>query len=218
MTFPIDAFVDSLQGFDTGRDLFNPWRDVTADDAHDNMPQVRRDLLRQHLWCAVPRLIIVNDTNNYYGSRQTGVPLTSEYLILNRRVPRLQYDQRMTNTANMFADPSAGLFWQLLPQAGLAEQTLCWDVLPFQPYRASSGMNRKPSDDEFALGKAWLQELLGAFPDAAVLGVGAQVRDTLRQLGRNADWVKHPSRGGAGTLKAILNDIASRDAGSADPL
>lgn len=208
MSFPIDAFVDSLAEFD-GKDLFNPWRNTTDTDISPQMPQIRQNLLKQHLSCATPRLIIVNDALNYYGSRQTGVPLTSEYLVLNHRIPRLSCDHRMTNTPNMFNDPSAGFFWQLLHRHSLAERTLCWDLLPFQPYRPSTGLNRTPKPDELDVGMAWIDELLRAFAGTPVLAVGARVRDELKKLGvRDAINTPHPSRGGVPKTKAAIEEIA----------
>jgi hypothetical protein len=212
MSFPVQAFIDSLTQF-SGTNLFNPWRDVSDADAGDHMPAVRRRLLAQHLDCPSPRAIFVNDTNNFYGSRQTGVPMTSEYLILNGRIPRLYYNERMTNTPGMSHDPAAGTFWQFLNRSTIADQTLCWDLLPFQPFRPSTGLNRTPEREEYDAGYIWLQQLLIAHEGVPVVAIGARVRDMMRRYKLHADYfVRHPSRGGINDARDAIDSISGRTA------
>jgi hypothetical protein len=210
MSLPIDAFISSLTDF-RGENLHNPWAEVSETDISDDMPALRRRLLKQHLLCPTPCVILVNDTNNYYGSRQTGVSMTSEYLVINRRIPRLNRVDRITNTTNPMHDTVAAYFWQVLHRHGIADYTICWDLLPFQPYRPSTGLNRKPTKDELACGRIWLHELLVAYPNVPVIGVGARVRNELQHMGRReAFFVANPARSDESAADQVIMDIAAR--------
>jgi len=68
-----------------GPDVFNPWTDLdTGTDAEPTAPAARLKRLKAHLSTTV-NYILVGEAPGYQGCHVTGIPFTSERLILAGR-------------------------------------------------------------------------------------------------------------------------------------
>lgn len=205
MQLPVDAFVDGVASF-AQAGLYNPWREPHEDDAAGDMVALRKELLAKHLRAPMPSLLLIGEAGNYFTSRVTGVPMVSEHLLINERIPRLSIEQQISNGKSPVADAAAATIWNVLHAEGVAERTLCWDILPWQPYRVAGKRNRAPAEEELMLGGDLLKELLAVNPNALVVGIGARARSVLADLGhgKTATFITSLSRGNAANALAAL--------------
>lgn len=181
-----------------GPDAFNPW---TARDAGTDLPAdapaQRLERLRRHLDCE-PRWLLIGEAAGYQGCHVSGIPFTSERLILAGAIPRLPASARLSIRARPWSEPSATTVWKNLHALGIAEVTILWNAYPWHPHRRGVlQSNRTPTPAERAQGAPVLHALLAAFPGARALAVGRQSQAALAELGIGAPALRHPSMGGA---------------------
>lgn len=179
--------------------LFNPWTDRCVHDTSLNGPAERLYRLAQHLACNAS-LILVGEAPGYQGARYSGVAFTSEKLLMEGAIPRVDTARgRLTDRWLPFSEPSATIVWRNLYKLGLAENTVLWNALQLHPFKAGDPMsNRTPTPSELELGHAAIQLLKEAFPQARWLAIGKKAEGLLAAAGVTAAGaVRHPANGGA---------------------
>ncbi|MCC7463227.1 MAG: uracil-DNA glycosylase [Gammaproteobacteria bacterium] len=192
--------------------VFNPWRECDpGTDAETDAPAARRARLRAHLDCD-PRLLLLGEAAGYQGCHVSGIPFTSERLLLAGDIPRIAPPlARLSTRATPWSEPSATIVWGALRELGLAERTILWNAFPWHPYRAGNRQsNRTPTGTEVALGRPALLALLQAYPQVHVVAVGRQAERLLSDVGRVAAVLRHPAMGGAERFRAGLRALAHR--------
>jgi uracil-DNA glycosylase len=197
-------FVRLLQHFAAAQ-VFNPWAERNADDLSHNGPAARSRRLRAHL-SITPALVLVGEAPGYQGCRVTGIPFTSERLVIAGMIPRIVTDQlRLSTRAKPWSEPSATILWSALHELHVAERTVLWNVFPWHPHRARDPLsNRTPTRAECAQGLSILDVLLSSMAGARVFAVGRHAQRALRELGREAVMLRHPSQGGATQFRRAL--------------
>jgi len=185
--------------------VFNPWAQANADDAAQNGPAARRRRLAQHL-AVDARLILVGEASGYQGCRMTGIAFTSERLVLAGSIPRVPAARLRLSTRTLpWSEPSATTVWSALHELRVAEQTILCNAFPWHPHRPGEPLsNRTPLPRERAAGLAVLDRLLAGYAVARVFAVGRQAEEALRELGRPATLLRHPSMGGAALFRQQL--------------
>jgi uracil-DNA glycosylase len=179
--------------------LFNPWVDRCPEDLPWNTPQAKLDRLAAHLDCN-PRVILCGEAPGYQGCRHSGVAFTSERLLLEGSIPRINAPQeRLTHRKLPYSEPSATVIWGALRAQGLEEHAILWNAVQLHPHPAGQpGKNRTPSPSEVALGAPALRLLLEAFPHARVVAVGQKAAGLLAKMGvADVTTIRHPANGGA---------------------
>lgn len=194
--------------------LFNPWRDACEDDTEHNGPHERCHRLAQHLACT-PRLILCGEAPGFMGARISGIPFTSEKLLINNSVPRVTGPwSRLSTRVRNWSEPSATIIWRALHGLGLAEQVVLWNALQMHPHRPGKPLsNRTPTDDELQAGKPGLLLLSAAFPQARWVAVGRKAEHLLADTGIPGMAVRHPANGGASAFARGLAEIARQTQG-----
>ena len=202
-----------------GAQVFNPWRH--RDEANDgtlNDPAARLARLRAHLQAA-PRRILIGEASGYQGCHISGIPFTSERVILAGEVPRVRAEAARLSLRHIpWSEPSATTVWGTLHALGIAETTALWNAFPWHPHEPGRlQSNRTPTRAERAEGLTALAALLQAFPAAQLFAVGRHAELALQALGREATALRHPSMGGARRfaegLRAAVRRRAPRRAG-----
>lgn len=209
----LPAFLQSLQAA-VPANVFNPWtqRDATTDRAAD-AAGCRLERLRAHL-ATDAIAVLIGEAAGYQGCKVSGIPFTSERLILEGTIPRIDAPAgRLSTRLRPWSEPSATTVWRTLHAQGIAERTVLWNAYPWHPHKP--GMrhsNRTPTRAERTAGVPVLAALLGLFPHARVFAVGRNAESSLAELGIAATSLRHPSMGGAATfarqLRAALEDIS----------
>lgn len=202
----MQQFLSALQGGHLPN-VFNPWQERCAFDLAPNPAQARLERLQHHLACPNPALLLLGEAPGYQGARYSGIPFTSERLLLQGAVPRVPIlDQRLSRRRLPFSEPSASIVWGTLHALGIADRTLLWNAFPWHPMGPTGAhSNRTPTRDELRHGKAVLRALLSLFPGVSVVAVGRQAGSLLREMGVPVSAeVRHPARGGATLFREQL--------------
>lgn len=190
--------------------VFDPWTMRADDDALEDAPGARHARLLHHL-DREPRLILVGEACGYAGARMSGVPFTSEGLLLAGAIPGVSAEAARISTRRLpWREPSATIVWHALHDAGAADCTVLWNAFPWHPHPVGQPMkNRTPDPRERAIGLTPLAALLAVYPRAIVCGVGKQACTSLRELGVRHSPLRHPANGGASAFSAGLRAIAA---------
>lgn len=208
---PLDTFWQLLDQPST-RDVFNPWTDHDAGtDLRRDAPRFRRERLAAHL-DTDPAVILVGEAPGYQGCHVTGIPFTSERLVIAGSIPRVSAEApRLSSRRLPWSEPSATTVWGILHQLGLAERTVLWNAYPWHPYKPGNRQsNRTPTPAEREAGVPVLRALLAAFPHARVFAVGRTAEASMRDAGQAAEALRHPSMGGAALFRGQLRDALVR--------
>jgi len=186
-----------VETLSSGLGLFNPWNDSCQYDAPENGPAQKLERLAQHLSCR-PQFILVGEAPGYQGCRYSGIPFTSERLLLEGAIPRISsLSGRLSTRIRPFSEPSATIVWNALSELGISKHTVLWNALQLHPFKPGQPWsNRTPTDAELALGEPALRLLTTAFPKAKLVAVGKKaglLLETMRIA--PAAIVRHPANG-----------------------
>jgi hypothetical protein len=190
-----------------GPAVFNPWTD--RDELNDtslNGPEARLERLRSHLGTDVAR-ILVGEAAGYQGCRVSGIPFTSERVLMAGEVPRVSCaSARLSPRPRPWSEPCATIVWNTLHALDITRDTVLWNAYPWHPFKPGRPhSNRTPTRSERALGAPVLEALLKAFPTAELFAVGRHAEQALSEMGRAAVALRHPSMGGASLFRKGLS-------------
>lgn len=189
---------------------FNPWRDhdPTTDRARA-APKDRLERLRAH-FATRPEWILIGEAPGYQGCKVSGIPFTSERLILEGLIPRVTASaSRLSTRERPWSEPCATMVWQLLHTLDRADTTLLWNAYPWHPHKEGRPhSNRPPTQAERERGLPILAALLNAFPKGRLFALGRQSQLALGTLGRDFTPVRHPSMGGRPAFRGALAKAA----------
>jgi uracil-DNA glycosylase len=134
--------------------------------------ELRRQRLRAYLTSrADASTILVGEAAGYRGARVSGIAFTSE--------------RQLTGAGP--AEASATIVHRVLAELEVDDDVLLWNIVPTHPGTASS--NRRPTRDEVAAARPFLQELARG---RRVIAVGRLAATEL-----DSEYVRHPAHGGA---------------------
>lgn len=203
-TKEIRAFVNSLARTRATPNSVNPWDYSKAEN------EVRRNNLRTYLSIIMerkPSVLLVGEAPGYRGTRRTGVPFSSEKIVLAHPFFTTRSEFKIENTASPVAEASASIVWRTMDE--LRFFPLIWASFPFHPHEPGNDLtNRAPTKEELLLGRSSLRSLIELFEIKTVLAVGRAAERTLLEMGIPiAAQVRHPSHGGATHFKEGLRSF-----------
>src|SRR5437016_13537171 len=184
--------------------VFNPWWEVDEQtDIGPGAPAIRQNQLRAYLEKRLRKaqLALIGEAVGYRGGHFTGIPMTSERLLLGRsKTVRLKSNDffsdinaRCTSKPERcpdgFSEPTATIVWGTLLRLGLKpDQFVLWNAFPWHSFDPRRGMlsNRMPNKSEQAAGLPVLKVFLELFPFDQVIALGKVAAAQLEQLGVNA--------------------------------
>lgn len=199
------SFFRSLSGAPRPH-VFNPWKDHDpATDLSSNAPRERLERLRAHI-SITARYVLIGEAAGYQGCKVSGIPFTSERLILAGEIPRICVeDHRLTSRPRPWSEPSATIVWSTLQALGIAGHTILWNAFPWHPHKPGIlQSNRTPTTIERELGLPVLERLLHLQRKATVFAVGRNAEWALQFVNRTAIALRHPSMGGATRFRTQL--------------
>jgi uracil-DNA glycosylase len=209
-TDTIDALIAELAALPAPADAINPY---AADGPPGNA--VRRGNLRLALRLALergPDLLLVGEAPGYNGARRTGVPFTSERLLLSGVEPLGQYGAARgfaiaTDDGRLSAEPTATIAYRELSALGLF--AVGWNAYPLHPHRPGDDQsNRPPRAAELALGLPLLARVRALFPAIPAVAMGNIADRALSTLGIPHAKLRHPAQGGAAIFAQGLRALA----------
>ncbi len=223
----IDDFLRLLKKSPSGA-VFNPWWKVDQEnDISRGAPGIRRNQLRAYLQKRLRKahLALIGEAVGYRGGHFSGIPMTSERLLLGRnknvRIKSNDFfsdiNPRRTSKPEKcpdgFSEPTATIVWGALLRLGLKpEQFVLWNAFPWHSFDSRRGMlsNRMPNKSERAAGLPVLNAFLELFPCDQVVALGKIAAAQLEELDVNAHCVRHPASGGAKLFRQQIAKIAKK--------
>ena len=203
----LDKFLRLLKASPDGA-VFNPWWEIDQkNDIGPHSPAIRRKHLavyfRERLGKA--RLAIVGEALGYRGGHFSGIPMTSERILLGKQAVILSgIKPRRTSKPSVcldgFSEPTATIVWGALLKIGvLPDEFVLWNAFPWHSFDPHGGLlsNRMPNKSEQLSGRPVLKDFLELFPCQQIVALGKIAAAQLEQLGLNAHCVRHPASGGA---------------------
>jgi len=216
-TDPIEQFIRLLKQSPTSA-VFNPWWQIDAEnDISPRCPAIRRKHLtvyfRERL--GKTRLAIVGEALGYRGGHFSGIPMTSERMLLQRQQQvAAGIKPRRTSKPSVrldgFSEPTATIVWGALLKIGvLPGEFVLWNAFPWHSFDPHRGLlsNRMPNKSEQLSGRPLLKTFLELFPCDTIVALGKIAAAQLEQLGVNAQCVRHPASGGAKLFRRQIDRI-----------
>lgn len=190
---------------------FDPWRDANADDSPDNGPARRIAHLRAHASRPGLSLVLIGEAAGYQGCRISGIPFTSEALLIGGQIPAIEATARLSRRERPWSEPSARVVWRTLYEQLLAERTFLWNAFPLHPHEPGRPLsNRTPTRAELAAGEPVLAALRMALPGATLAAFGNKASEALTRLGYPHEALRHPAYGGVSEFVAGVARLAER--------
>jgi hypothetical protein len=223
----VEYFLKLLKGSPSGP-VFNPWWQVDRqNDIGSRAPGIRRKQLRAYLRNRMRKapLAIIGEALGYRGGHFTGIPMTSERILLGRmniaEVDSKHFlpgvTPRRTSKAEKcpggLSEPTATIVWITLLQLGLSpEQFVLWNAFPWHSFNPHRGMlsNRTPTRREQPVGLPVLRAFLDLFSCDQVVALGRVAAAQLEVLYVHARYVRHPASGGAKLFRQQIAKIVDK--------
>jgi len=223
----INDFLRLLEKSPSGA-VFNPWWQVDEqNDFGRSAPSIRRNQLRAYLHKRLDKakLAVIGEALGYRGGHFSGIPMTSERLLLGRsKTVRLKSNDffsdmnpRRTSKPDKcpdgFSEPTATIVWGALLRLGLKpDQFVLWNAFPWHSFDPRRGMlsNRTPKRSEQVAGLPVLKAFLELFSCDQVVALGKIAAAQLEELNVNAHCVRHPASGGARLFRHQIAEIVNK--------
>jgi len=186
----IDDFVRKVAKTKFGGPVDNPWQNERQ--RHNLSEAIKR-------FRDAP-LILVGEAPGWRGACQTGVPLTSEGVAIERGWKWLTIE----DPRQPVVEQTAKHIWQILSELQVST-ALCWNVFALHPHNEGQiRSNRRPARNEIADKKnlRLLSGFLEMFAGRRVIAIGRIAEHTLnrfcqtRRIKLALEPVRHPSFGG----------------------
>ena len=210
MDSEINSFIEILASVQASASFFNQYSHEVSVNC------VRRKnlfLYLQQMANIQPQILLVGEAPGYRGCRLTGVPFTSEFILLEGLEQLGLFGEsrgygKTEEFRKTMREASASIVWKTLVTT--PRLPLIWNAFPFHPFQAENEQsNRKPTRNELTIGKEFLQELIQLFDIKTVIAVGNTADATLNVMGITCEKVRHPSYGGKTLfikgIKAVMN-------------
>ena len=191
------GFIEELATKETPPNVYNQY----SYDCEEN--SIRRDNLLIYLnqmYKIKPKIILVGEAPGYRGCRLTGVPFTSEYLLMNNIDGLKLFGKEngyklALEKDKLLKEATATIIWNTLLEYDL--MTLSWNAFPFHPHEKHKGQsNRAPLKKELLIGEGFVVQMIEMFNIKKVVAVGNKAEESLCKLGISCQKVRHPAQGG----------------------
>ena len=190
----VNRLVEGLRSF-RASNVFNQWEESAQAFDCENAAAIRRSNLRAYLLARPrPRYVFIGEAPSWRGTRFSGIPMTSEQILLGgdpvrsandvipgaagRRTSRSDVIDLPCNSKDGLAEKSATNIWSTALAHGLAATDfVLWNAMPWHPHEErkllSNRASRTFTSEEREAGRTFLTEVLqGLYPSARSVALG----------------------------------------------
>jgi uracil-DNA glycosylase len=195
----IDALLADLSRATIGT-TFNQFRDAGGDDVPD-APAIRIANLRSYLAEREGAdILAVGEAAGYQGMRWSGIAFTSEFDLLRWGPPY----RRSSRRPRPWKEPSGTIVHGVLEELGAERRVILWNTVPTHPHLPGKPLsNRRPTREEIAAGRVFVQRLVEIVQPRVLVGVGRIACEALPE----AQYVRHPAQSGATAFRLGMRAI-----------
>ena len=204
MVVDINQLISAIADYQSPK-VFNPWSQSCPTEISNKYFLQRRKNLKAHLSCDNPLCIMIGEATGYRGARFTGVPFTSEKLLFDKSIPRVEHPkgQRITTRHIPWKEPSATIVWEELNKHQVADRVIMFNAVPWHPQGKDGPLsNRAPNAAEKKVGMDCLSLFFELFPNLPVMALGNIASQSLNRLSIVHTKIRHPANGGAPLFRA----------------
>ena len=201
--------LDQLAALPGSDRLFNPYADTHPgwETRRQNLSLYLHDMLARQ-----PDTMMVFEAPGYRGCRFSGVPVTSERIMLKGIARWGLFGEGYCPTSDTpggYAEMTATILWEAL-QAYADQPPLIWNTVPLHPYQPGKPLsNRTPTLTEQRAGAALIDAVIALMRPARILAVGRTAQNMLAERGIEALPLRHPSQGGKPDFVRALREAYS---------
>lgn len=172
---------------------------------------IRREnllLYLEQMKALVPSILFVGEAPGYLGARLTGIPFTSEKILLDHDIYFGRQNGFWMTSKDSHKENTATFFWDLMKEINI--YPLVWNAFPYHPFQEGNPQsNRSPSKSELNLGQFFLKQLVEMYKIKKIIAVGKKADTVLEKMGLEHLTCRHPSRGGNRIFRKQVLDIFS---------
>lgn len=216
-TDSIERFIRLLKRSPTAA-VFNPWWQIDKEnDIGPRCPAIRRKHLAVYFGerLSKARLVIIGEALGYRGGHFSGIPMTSERMLLQKHQQvvasiKPRRTSKLGVSLNGFSEPTATIVWGALLKIGvLPDEFLLWNAFPWHSFDPRCGLlsNRMPNKSEQTAGLPVLKAFLELVACDEVVALGKIAAAQLKAVGVKAHGVRHPASGGAKLFRKQIVSI-----------
>ncbi|NLM12548.1 MAG: uracil-DNA glycosylase [Epulopiscium sp.] len=160
-----------------------------------------------------PKVLLVGEAPGYRGCRLTGVPFTSEHLLMHnldglKLFGRENGYKLASKKPKLLKEATATIIWSTLVEHHLI--ALGWNAFPFHPHKKDNPTsNRAPLKKELELGQKPLLQIIELFDIKKIIAVGNKAEENLNLLGISCNKVRHPAQGGKNDFVKGMKELLS---------
>jgi uracil-DNA glycosylase len=169
---------------------FNQFRDAGPNDV-PNAAAIRLANLQRYLEeRRAADVIAVGEAAGYQGMRWSGIAFTSEFDLLRWGHPY----KRSSRRPRPWKEPSGTIVHGVLDELGAERRVILWNTVPTHPHlRGKPLSNRRPTREEIAAGRVFVECLVDIVHPRLLIGIGRIACAALAE----AHYVRHPAQSGA---------------------
>ena len=195
------VFINDLA---TAQKFVNSTNPFSLEHSDNEVRRKNLDAYLNAIYDLKPTTLLVSEAPGYNGMKRTGVPFTSERILLAHSFFKNENFQ-VVNENDTRAESSATIVWSVLDS--IDASFLMWPSFPFHPYEEGKlNSNRPPTKNELKFGEKYLKDLIGIFGIKTTIAIGRKAEKSLGSLGYKPAYIRHPSQGGANDFRnGLLN-------------
>lgn len=210
----VSRLVENLRCFEASN-VFNQWEATHREFDCEDAAAIRRSNLLAYLLARPrPRFVFVGEAPSWRGARFSGIPMTSERILLGghpalpasdvlpgaegRRTSRSDVEYPSCDRTGGITERTATGVWKTALAQGLAATDfVLWNAMPWHAHQGGKPLSNRTSQyftsEEKREGRRFLRELLqGLYPSARSVALGEYSTCELLKAERRA--VPHPSQ------------------------
>ena len=208
----IRNFIDELAVTEVTANVYNQYSYTCKENT------VRRENLYtflKQMQKKKPQIILVGEAPGYRGCRLTGVPFTSEHLLINDMEGLNLFGEKAgyrlaSRKDKLLKEATATIIWETLLKNNITP--LAWNAFPFHPHlEGNPESNRTPIKIELKIGERPLLQIIEMFNIKRVIAVGNKAEQTLTKLGIDCHRVRHPAQGGKNEFVKGIRQFIKQD-------
>lgn len=204
----ISKFVDSLSKAEQTPNTFNQYAAYTP----ENLVRINNlKLYLTQMYALQAKVLLVGEAAGYHGCRFTGIPFTSEYILLKglEDIDLFGIEKGYEKTAELDTikkEQSATIVWETISRQKFVP--LIWNAFPFHPFKKDNPTkNRTPLKKELDIGAEFLLELINIFDIETIVALGNKAEQTLNKINIECVKVRHPAQGGKADFVKGIEDL-----------
>ena len=151
-----------------------------------------------------PRVMLVGEAPGPWGCRFSGLPFTGERQFLDGQLP---FQGQPTSTFDPpVVERSGTILWGSL--SAYHPDFFLWNCIPYHPFNPGEPLSiRTPLTSEIKQFSPTLKEIVKLVAPQRVIAVGRKAETAMDRIGVKAQYVRHPSFGGASAFRIAMQEL-----------